>query len=219
MTLRFATQLALAGALVLCAARPAAAVTITLGDQDFTDGDILVGAGAFDGPSAGEPVPFNAFIGSDVAADFDATFTFAFAPDTYLVGNLTFGIFDHDSAAPGDQVFLFEVDGVDLTADLNALFNAPGGGDDLGFLGSEYNVYNVPLTGAALAAVQDGAASFRLVLQGPLPPPLPGLPDQPNNGAGLDFATLNVSAVPEPSTWLLFTLGLAGIALRRRSNS
>lgn len=213
MKARFKLQLVLTAALALLAAGPAGAAMFMLGDQDFTDGQILTGTPQFDAASAGEPAPFDMFIGSDVGADFSASFTFNFAADTYTAASLTFGIFDHDSAAAGDQVALFSLDGVDLTTELNALLNASGGAN------LEDNVYTIGLTGSALTAVQDGAATFMLTLQGPLPSPFAGLPDLQFNGAGLDFATLDVQAqpaVPEPSTWVLLTLGLAGIAWRRR---
>jgi hypothetical protein len=190
-------------------------IAVTLGDQDFTDGQFITTV-PFNTASAGEPAPFDGFKGSDISADFSESFTFNFAPDTILSASLTFGIFDHDSSAVGDQVALFSLDGIVLTATLNALFNGSGGGDN-GFLGSEYNVYTVVLGAPELAALADGAGTFALTLQGP---GLGGFGNTTFNGAGLDFATLNLEtpgpAVPEPSTWILLTLGLAGIAWRRR---
>jgi len=54
------TGLATLLGVVLCASL-ASATTITLGDQDFVSGSFINGTAAFDGPSAGEPAPLNAF--------------------------------------------------------------------------------------------------------------------------------------------------------------
>lgn len=137
---------------------------------------------------------------------FSASFTFSYAPGAYTAATLTFGIYDHDSFLEGDQVASFTVDGADLTAELNSIFEASGGQQ------TEVNVYTIDLS-AALAQLADGSATFSLALQGG------GF--QSANGAALDFAQLNLRepdgvAVPEPGTLALIGAGISALALARR---
>lgn len=180
---------------------------VTLGDQDFEDG-ASVTTGAFLAASVGEPAPFQAFLGSDPnGPDFAGTWTFTYAPlPAVSSASLALGIFDHDSAAAGNQVASFILDGLDLTAAMNTLFEAAGG------VTSEYNVYVLSLPQAALPALSDGSAAFALTLQGP---GLGVLGLTAFNGAGLDFSTLTV--VPEPSSVVL--LALASLAVTRRGRA
>src|SRR5262245_20539966 len=107
--------------LVLCAS-VASATTITLGDQDFANGSFPNGAGVFDAASGGEPAPFNAFCGSDFSPNCASNFTFTFAaPASANNATFTIGLFDHDSAAAGNQVALFTIGGVDFTTSFNTL--------------------------------------------------------------------------------------------------
>jgi len=207
------------GLACLLASQAGAQVNTTLGDQDFTNGTFLSGVAAFNTPSVGEPAPFDQFRGSDPVANsvFSESFTFNYAPIVGVTSaTITLGIFDHDSQAAGNQVASFTVDGNDLTALLNADFEARGGSQ------AEYNVYTVALPGSAFAALLDGSATFGLTLAAPSlgagATPLPG------NGAGLDFATLriNTSAIPESGTLALLAsslLPVAGAVIRRRRSS
>jgi hypothetical protein len=189
--LRASAMAAGSGMLLSVVASPASAVIVMLGDQDFADGQILAGVAQFNGASAGEPVPFDQFYGSDFTTNFSQPFTFNYGAGAVSGATLTLGIWDHDSQAPGNQVASFTVDGFDLTAQLNAAFESRGGAQ------SEVNVYTLPLPAGALALLADGQANFSLTLQGP------GLQaggaTTAANGAGLDFATLNATQVPEPS--------------------
>lgn len=197
------------GLVLLLGARPASALIVTLGDQDFTDGQILTGGVAqFNGASAGEPVPFDQFYGSDFTVNFSQAFTFNYAPGAVTGATLTFGIWDHDSQAPGNQVAAFTMDGFDLTAQLNAAFESHGGAQ------SEVDVYTLTLPAAVLPLLADGQASLSLMLQGP------GLQSggatTPANGAGLDFATLNTTQVPEPATLGAMAAAAVTLVARRR---
>jgi hypothetical protein len=208
----------LALAAFACAA-PAAAVILTLGDQDFTDGS-LIAVGTFTSASVGEPSPFTSFQGSDVGqgGNFSAVWTFNFAPGSVTSASITFGSYDHDSAATGSQLASFFVDGIDMTAALNALFETPGVGTQ-----QEVNVFTLALSGAALASLSDGSATFSFSLQGPA---LCGNSGSTNscaqnvgNGAGLDFSTLNLTqaqVVPEPGSLALLGIAAGAFAFSRR---
>ncbi len=195
---------------------PAGAASITLGDQDFASGS-LISLGTFTAAQVGEPAPIGAFIGNDIAGTFfSASWTFNFAPGAVGSASITFGIFDHDSAATGQQLASFSVDGVDLTAALNALFEAPGIGTQ-----QQDDVFTLALSGAALAALADGSATFSLTLQGPALCGNAGTTidcTTQGNGAGLDFSRLEYTqaAAPEPTTLALFAVALAAIAWSRR---
>jgi hypothetical protein len=201
--------IAFAIALPLLLAAPASALVIQLGDQDFANGAF---SGLFDPPSAGEPPPFDAFRGDDNLVDFSESWTFDFAPGAYASGTITIGIYDHDSASPGNQLAAFGFDGNDLTALLDVLFESSGGAQ------LEINVYTLALPAETLADLADGSATFTLTLQGIT---LSGMGVVlPNNGAGLDFSSLTVEPggrLPIPSTLPLLAAGLLGaLALARR---
>jgi uncharacterized protein (TIGR03382 family) len=201
---------------VLASPAGAALITSTLGAQDFADG-VTTTSGAFLTAGSGEPVPFDGvLIGSDSASNFNATWAFSYSPIIFpiLTATLTFGIFDHDSAASGSQVSSFVLNGSqNLTSNLDSLFEASQGAQ------SQVRVYTLVLPGSTFAALASGTASFNLILQGP---GLGVLGETGFNGAGLDFATLEITAqdeVPEPGAMTLCLLGLSSLAvlgLRRR---
>lgn len=196
----------------------AANIVTTLGEQDFTDGSYL-SLSEYKSASAGEPAPFDDFQGSDFGDAFSATWTFNFAPLSEISDAfLRLGFYDHDSQAPGSQVASFSLDGNDLTSLLDAAFESHGGDQ------AQYNIYEIALPDSVFADLEDGVATFNLTLAGP------GLQENPggsptttsSNGAGLDFATLDVmteeTSVPEPTSLLsLLVLGvLGGVSTRRK---
>lgn len=196
----------------------ASGALVTLGEQDYSDGDFIANTLEFNSTAAGEAAPFDMFRGFDGASGgtFSASWTFDFEPGTFGAAALTLGIFDHDSAASGDQVALFTIDGLDLTADMSALFEGSGGTQ------LEYNVYTLNLSPLALAQLSDGSATVSLSLASPSLGGGPGTTGLelffPNNGAGLDFSTLSLAAaaVPEPATLGLLGAGLLGFGFARR---
>jgi hypothetical protein len=183
------------------------ATTVTLGDQDFTDGSFPPGVADFNAHSVGEPAPFNQFRGNDYDTPFSESWTFNYSAQAVTSATLTLGIFDHDSAAPGSQLSSFTVDSINISSVLDILFEGSGGRQN------EYNIYTINLPASTFVSLSDGIAAFTLTLQGP------GLEDggglTSENGAGLDFATLTV--VPEPATICLLSLG--GLALIRKRRS
>lgn len=221
-----------AGILVtaLCVASPAWAETVdTLGTQAFSDGDFLTGAQFATGNDGFDP--FNGPIGIDGSTEtFQATWTHTgYGPlvGDIVAASITFGIWEHDSAAPDDQVASFTLDGLDLTAALNALLNASGGGatPPPPFPTSEYNVYTLALPASTFTALADDSATFALELQNGS---LAGTTLLDANGAGLDFSTLRITTrevqpvIPEPSILAgllsMGAVGLLGYARRRRRN-
>ncbi|MBV9672096.1 MAG: hypothetical protein JO076_04640 [Verrucomicrobia bacterium] len=170
----------------------AAPLVLTLGAQHFTDGQKPVGPGTFDTVAAGEPAPFNAFIGSNVTGpNFSATWGYSYsAPPSIAAATLTLGIVDGDSKASNHTVALFRLNGLDLTSSLNTVFQGHGG--SLG----EYDVYTLQLPGSTFGALESGSVSFLLTLQGP---GLGVLGPTPFLGAGFDFSTLVLNPVPEPA--------------------
>lgn len=189
-------------------------VVTSIGTQHFADGQ-HIGTATFNTAVAGQPAPFNGFIGSDPSGpNFAAAWSMTYAPPASITAaTFTLGIYDQDSAASGVQVAGFVLNGADLTSLLNAAFEAHGG------LSGEYDVYSVALPSSVFASLLSGAANFTLTLQAP---GLGVLGETTYNGAGLDFATLSMteetSQIPEPSSLLLLGSGLAGAAgaLRRK---
>jgi hypothetical protein len=230
--MKVATWLLSVAILISCVCRHAAAgVTVTLGEQAFNNGD-LMWITAYLPPQAGEPAPFDTLYGFDSAGgpSFSQSWTFNYAAitDPLASASITVGVYNHDSARPGDQVASFGVDGNDLTSDLNTLFNSYGGTDVFPPFPPtmEYNIYTLALPGSTFASLADGSATFSLTMQNGFGYPGFTPTDFVHNGMGLDFSTLDITtdaAIPEPSTF--FTLSLAGIAMaglgwcRRRKTS
>jgi hypothetical protein len=212
-----------------------AGVTWTLGERDFDDGDILHPFFEYDPAQAGEDIPFDGTRGFDddfgpsfprrsaleSIGDFDWTFTYSF-PQEIASASITLGVFNHDSGEndAGSQVAAFSVDGHDLTALLDAQFEAYGGSDNFNpFIpgtGMEYNIYTVALPWTTFNDLNDGA-TFRLVLQNGY---VSSFGNVLHNNAGLDFATLDIAAIPEPSSLFLISaatgLMIVGLGWRRR---
>lgn len=200
---------------VLCCVQFAVADNIpaTIGTQHFASGTTQTTVGVL-AAVTGQPAPFNAACGSNVAADCSARWTFGYivpVGDTITGATLTLGIFDIDSAASGDAVALFLLNGTaNLTALLNSAANKPHGGT--GALSKEYDVLTISIPGADLTDLAMGNATFSLALQGP---GFGALGKTNFNGAVLDFSTLNITATPgnmpppapEPSTVLLLGMG------------
>ena len=205
-------RLSVIAVVMLACIGQARGANVTLGEQDFLNGT-FPSFTPYGNASTGEPVPFNGFRGTDLSTGdpFTGTFTFNYSPDVVTSGSITLGLYDHDSAATGSQVQSFLVDGNDLTALLDSALNASGGTQ------VEYNVYTIPIPAGALPAFTDGSATFSLTLQAPGLEGVDGTSDltTQGNGAGLDFATLNL--VPEPSGFMTICMG-AALVLRRRAS-
>ncbi len=162
----------------------------------------------------GQPVPFDQGYGADPILDFAVSWTFSYPAPTgpITAASITVGVLDHDSASPGSQLASFNVDSTNVTAALDAAFEGHGGASN------EYNEYTIGLPAGAFPALVDGTALVSLTLQGPVltPPLFPGpLVQEPNNGAHIFFSTLQVTYVPEPSTFVLLTMGVCGMVSGR----
>lgn len=195
-------------------------INVQIGTQHFTNGQNSIGTFTFDTAVAGQPAPFNTFCGSDLTANCSATWTFHYTvPAGFSVGSATFdlGIYDIDSAAPGNQVASFTLDGTNnLTGLLNIAANGLDGGT--GAPNLQYDVLAISIPSADFSALLSGTATFALTLQGPglaVPTILNPTGQTARNGAGLDFSSLDITPTPEPVSWLLFLTGVLCFGIMR----
>jgi hypothetical protein len=190
-------------------------ITIPIGTPHFTNGQNNVKVVPFDTAVAGQPAPFNTFCGSDSglsnSTSCSASWTFVYAAPGFPIygATLTLGILDIDSAAPGNQVKTFTLNGSDLTGLLNAASEGLDGGT--GAPNNQYDILTINIPAADFATLASGMATFDLTLQGP---GLGALGLTPSLGAGLDFSTLYIAS-PEISSWMLFVTGLLCFGIKR----
>lgn len=206
----------------------AAVVTDSVGTQVASDADVLlitewvtaVGGASLADPTHDANNGINGF-DDNVNTSYSGSWTFNYAPvvEPLQSATLSFGIFDHDSAASGDQVASFVVDGVNLTAELNAIMNATGGRvfPTIPPFRSEYNVYSINLPNTTFIALADGSATVSLNLQNGF-----AALATTNNSGAVDFSTLTVTSVPEASSFAILSFGCmvsSFLRLRRRAGS
>lgn len=175
-----------------------------LSEPHYEDGE-HVDLTEFNRRCADAPVPFNHFKGSDVAnppGNFAATWTHGFEEldDMPSSAALVFGMDDIDSFLPGNQCKSFTVGGVDLTDDLNALWEA-----EPKIQQARYAVTTVDLSpySTIMDKVKQGNVEIYLELQGG--------GNQGMNGAGLDFSRLVVNPQQSQAAQVNLTLDLTVI--------
>ncbi|MBS3952654.1 MAG: PEP-CTERM sorting domain-containing protein [Methylomicrobium sp.] len=165
---------------------------------------------------SGQPAPFDQGYGNDLLSNFNQSWTFNFAAinDPIQSAQIAFGIVDTDSGSPGDQIDFFSVDGVDLTASLNSLFEASASATGV------YDVFTLSLN-SIFSNLTDGSVTVALGLKGPVVNRgIPGVTQDQTvnfNGAALIYSTLSIQTqttnnnVPEPSVLLLMMSGLLSV--------
>jgi hypothetical protein len=208
-------------------AASAAMITTSLGNtaSGFANGSIQT-VPAIGTAQGGQPAPFDQGYGTDglFGGNFSQSWTHSYGAivDPILSASITFGIYDHDSVASGDQLSLFSVDGTDFTGILNPMFEAGGGAAD-----SQYNEYTIDLA-SIFADLLDGEADISLNLQGFGLVPRAiflggGFEETSTNGANLIFSTLTIETqgptippIPIPAAAPLFLSAIAAFGLYRR---
>lgn len=195
---------------VLLLAFPALGATvITLGTNEFPEGPLAPGTFT----TSSDPAPFNDLSGGDTTGNASFSFTFAFAVPVSPVtsASILLSLYELDSIAAGNQIGSFTLNGLDFTANLNAISEAsPAANSTIKYL-------DLVLPASAYAQIQTGTVNIFLSFAGPgqgvLNPPTTF------NGGGIDFAQLTydtVQGVPEPSTFILAVGGGLAIYLRKR---
>jgi hypothetical protein len=188
---------------------PGATLFQQVGDEDFANG-ASVGTGTFTGASAGDPSPFNTFIGSDVnGPNFTASWTFnaygGVILDPISSATLFLATYDFDTSATGSQVASVTLNGLDVTSLVDTAFEATPA------LSGRIQHYSISLPGSVFAQLATGSATIVLTLQGK---GLGVLGETDFNGGGLDYSSLTVETsalTPEPGTMSL--LGAALVTL------
>jgi len=214
-------------AIVLQPTKAQTPIVVSIGTPggNFLNGH-TVGAGAFNSkvglpspPGLNQPAPFNAFCGADTVSNCSASWTFPnIVPSSYPIGGatLTLGILDIDSAAPGDQVASFTLDGTYiLTGLLNAASEGLNGGT--GAPNSQYDILTITIPQSDLSALTTGPATFALTLEGPglaVPTILNPTGHTRFNGAGLDFSTLDITPTPELTSWMSVLTGMLFVGIK-----
>lgn len=197
-------------------------IDVSIGAPPSFGDDTKQTASAYSTAVTGQPAPFNAtptICGSDTASNCSASWVFNYtvpSGDTIVAATLTLGIWDIDSAASGNQVASYSLDGSDdLTSLLNSASEGLNGGT--GSANSYYNVLTITIPSSYFTDLNSGAATIALALQGP---GLGVLGTTTDNGAGLVYSSLDMEAMgamgptPEPSTYLLLLAGLCCFALK-----
>ena len=221
-TIRLLAGLVLAAALYSAVPAKADTVSANIGTQNFTSGTKITTVG-FLAATLLQPAPFNGFCGTDILGNCSASWTFNYAVpvgDTITGATLSLGIYDLDSAAAGNQIASFTLNGVDdLTTTINTVSEAL---DGTGSPNSFYDVLTIVIPGADLVDLAGGSATFSLKTQAP------GLGILGNtlfNGVGLDFSSLSLTVtpgtttppppMPEPSSLALCLAGVAAVGLAK----
>lgn len=212
-----------AASLVLSSVASGATLTQKIGSQVYTDGQVVT-SGTFLADNSADPAPFNAISGSDVAGpNFSASWTFnSYGP---VIGSITSATlliaswdFDTNNTS-GSQVGSFDMNGTNLATILDSAFTA-----SRNTANSQIKWYTITLPSSTYAQLATGSATFNLALQNGRGV----LGNTTFNGGAMDFSTLTVNTgtvpppptVPEPSTFVAVTGGLAALlVLRRKRNT
>jgi hypothetical protein len=201
-------------------------MTLGNGGHGLFDSDIASFASDIFPIQSGQSFPFDRAIGHELITDpgnINWLFNYGAVTETILSATFSFGIWDHDSSSAGSQLDAFALEGIDLTSDLNTLFEAGGGALD-----NQFKIYTFTLGASFFANIADGLFSVDLDVGGSglLTNGLTQVVTPSNfNGYHLIYSNLTIETqaignpdpkpVPEPSTLAIFALGMIGFASRR----
>jgi hypothetical protein len=205
------TRIAGAAAIaVLSGTAVSAAVIDAIGDQDFADGAIM-GFAAFEAANAGDPAPFNDFVGADggAGASFGSvayTHSFTLSPGVVTGASITLGLYDLDTRNPFTSA---PVDTFDIFFD--------GISQDISvWLGAETvnRTYSARTMTVDPALLLDGSLNVSIVMTSGNTLNT----GHTGNGFGIDFSSLSadVAPVPLPAGGLLLVAGIGAAAMLRR---
>ena len=214
--------IAAAAAITTIPSTAQAAVTISdagtqveVGGTPAADGQV-VASSAWTGST--DPLPFDVRSGFDDNTNFSVAWsqTYTAPGGSVESATLLLGLYDVDSLAAGNQIGLLTLNGIDLTAILNAIVESKP------YDSLTYGLYEIALPSTTYAALLGGNLSFQLNLTGPGRVG-DGMATTHNAGI-IDFSRVTITtstgtapAVPEPGTWAMMLLGFGTVGTMART--
>ena len=179
---------------------------IFVGEQDGPGGIRVPDVDFYNSFQFNEDPDLHEFAGADFGSNFSKSWHFDFANSGYSSAILSVGLYDYDCFLACDILEEFLLDGISFKPALRQQIQTRGQR-----INGAYDVFSVDLT-TLLPHLRDGNLSVTLGLKAP------SGGRAPNNGAGLDFASLDIE-VPTPGVLILFLSSLSLLWFSRRSKA